>query len=1179
MVAAEHGRPNIVDEIIKSCTQRGEGTCALCCSMGDSSQSITDIRNSAKGKQKRMVAMKNKYGQTALMLAIENNHNEIAMSLLSLDISQLEHANRYGKTPLFVAIEGGNFEIARYIIDLVLAGKTLRPFHKIRIEKNGNTPMMFACMAKTTGHLDILTHILLNVRELDINATNKMGLCCFDWTLSSGNKCAMEAILDYSGFDFHYDLIERSLRTLCQNGHEDCVLFIFSRIRDRRNSRELKLKLLTTAWKNGMVRLATLYLMTNTSHAAIGTYWDMLNCPIESVFYNADELTNEEFLQRSIIMVAKTTGSLRLLFQCAALYKFHFDYLMIYLDRQKNGVAILNHYLPLLLKCLKIGLKKDSKSADESADLHGMYSESDIEAMGLSPEFKFFPKHLTDVIAVQKIVRITILLKKMSSNLHEKVDTDANLEVLEKLLLSIFNCNAFSKYTALEKFHEPHSYQNSIIRLAHAVDGGPLTELLKANISIATNSGNISPIIDQLFWGFLRDKSHYTSTEKRFGLLTRFRRARIHSTLLGFGKGNYIIPSSLSNIADLTSDMINIRYNPASMFFLEGLSRAVYFILVVVVALVSSLPHEVYLLTVVMIFSTLLYEFGEYQRDSLLPTFKLTLAKSYFSSKWNCLDLLGLSLNIAGVVIKFLNPNSTAPKAVYSVAIIFMSMSMLRYISAYEPVGHMVEVVFAQLIDILKFFVIFIFATLGFFIAMYSLAKTQPSGNFRSPSITIHTLFNSAFANYDYFDELFSDKENPYRRLSLILFMLYVLFSGVVLLNLVIARMSATHDKLDAVALQQWKSNRAKIMRTYLLLHERCPYSMLPPPFNIITAAIAFLAIPRLLWNRRHVMNSSSNTELVVTSFPGTFADIFLGAMMSFVAPIIEIVRAFVDVSWSWKFRLVLWFSIIYPLYTLSLLLEMTQLRTKIIFSKAAFCSQSFPIFYPEVTTAAASSSETCGVSHISVKVLRLKLDALSDQSCFPIVEVRLQNTAGVLEDSLFEGQAFRFIKSNLVFPVKQFDFAAKKLKLRIKVYHRNILTGNDEILCRLTVPSDLVLQWIANGRFEGHLPFDISHPKEITRWIEDGSTGGNTIQIVFKTNLNGDDNIETLFMHRENGFSSKPVSKRAHKVPQLQEDSSAKAKYASMRYVKNRLQNTLFSHSELRNLFDGVEEMVSSRI
>ena len=124
------------------------------------------------------------------------------------------------------------------------------------------------------------------------------------------------------------------------------------------------------------------------------------------------------------------------------------------------------------------------------------------------------------------------------------------------------------------------------------------------------------------------------------------------------------------------------------MFCLEGLSKAIYLSLLVSQAIGrEDTTAAFHFAIILMIAGTLLTELGEYQGDLIFPTFSIPMTITYFKSKWNCLDFVGLSLNIAGLVIEFHRPHSPVPKALYAVAIICVSLAMLRYISVYEPLG------------------------------------------------------------------------------------------------------------------------------------------------------------------------------------------------------------------------------------------------------------------------------------------------------------------------------------------------------------------------------------------------------------------------------------------------------------------------------------------------------------
>jgi hypothetical protein len=210
--------------------------------------------------------------------------------------------------------------------------------------------------------------------------------------------------------------------------------------------------------------------------------------------------------------------------------------------------------------------------------------------------------------------------------------------------------------------------------------------------------------------------------------------------------------------------------------------------------------------------------------------------------------------------------------------------------------------------------------------------------------------------------------------------------------------------------------------------------------------------------------------------------------------------------------------------------------------------------------------------SHISIKILRIKLESVQDENRVPIIEVRFQNIVTHFEESIYEeefGKTVRFIESTVKIPIDQMDFSAQDLKLRIRVYHRNLLTEHDDILSRLTVPSDTMRKWIANGRFEGKLDFDTStKPAGL----------GDHVQIVFKTIIQKPDNIESLFHIREKGFTcqaskivknKRSLSKAMKRATLGALGPSVRAKEASDKCVRNRQDNGISSHTELQTLFD----------
>lgn len=70
------------------------------------------------------------------------------------------------------------------------------------------------------------------------------------------------------------------------------------------------------------------------------------------------------------------------------------------------------------------------------------------------------------------------------------------------------------------------------------------------------------------------------------------------------------------------------------------------------------------------------------------------------------------------------------------------------------------------------------------------------------------------------FDSSYDDTaaRPPFITLTLIIVVVFVIVSNVVLLNLIIARMSAVHERIDAHSFQEWQLLRAVRTQRFLLL-------------------------------------------------------------------------------------------------------------------------------------------------------------------------------------------------------------------------------------------------------------------------------------------------------------------------------------------------------------------------
>lgn len=74
------------------------------------------------------------------------------------------------------------------------------------------------------------------------------------------------------------------------------------------------------------------------------------------------------------------------------------------------------------------------------------------------------------------------------------------------------------------------------------------------------------------------------------------------------------------------------------------------------------------------------------------------------------------------------------------------------------------------------------------------------------------------------FDNSFEDLaiRSPFVTLTLFIVVVFLIVSNVVLLNLIIARMSAAHERIDMHSFQEWQLLRAVRTERFLLLVRTC---------------------------------------------------------------------------------------------------------------------------------------------------------------------------------------------------------------------------------------------------------------------------------------------------------------------------------------------------------------------
>lgn len=99
------------------------------------------------------------------------------------------------------------------------------------------------------------------------------------------------------------------------------------------------------------------------------------------------------------------------------------------------------------------------------------------------------------------------------------------------------------------------------------------------------------------------------------------------------------------------------------------------------------------------------------------------------------------------------------------------------------------------------------------------------------------SLYSATLGGFDF--DVEGNEFDSINKLGVALLTVYVLGSSVLLLNLLVAQMSATYSRIADKSMQEWSFFIAKTVQQFILIEEKSPFAVLPAPFNIITSAIA----------------------------------------------------------------------------------------------------------------------------------------------------------------------------------------------------------------------------------------------------------------------------------------------------------------------------------------------------
>lgn len=385
------------------------------------------------------------------------------------------------------------------------------------------------------------------------------------------------------------------------------------------------------------------------------------------------------------------------------------------------------------------------------------------------------------------------------------------------------------------RMNQPASIKSEVVMQAEAFFEGPLCDCIRFDLTKMLSTAQVVTFVHSRFYGCLH--------------ICRELPVR-----------------SVSDLFQVRSGICSYRYAPYTMFFFEAGMKLVFATLVAVH--VSSLKRFdgeevcddsytkylffscsqggiarwewfIYLFTI----TSAIYELGEILHKSraaddmtdvmAAAQFRIISALSHVFDRWNMLDVL--TLLFIGIWSLYREASPGFSHASLNLAAITLCLATLRFYTLSQHAGQLMLMVFEILKDLRSFVLVLVSCLLGFGIVFRCLFSE--TAHYRAVQDTLLTLVDSALGEHEFGDFKGSSQEG----VGIGLMIFYKILVAVVILNLIVARMSATHDNINENSLEVWAKLQAVNTQQFTLLRERNLFCVLPAPLNVLSVAAGLI--------------------------------------------------------------------------------------------------------------------------------------------------------------------------------------------------------------------------------------------------------------------------------------------------------------------------------------------------
>jgi hypothetical protein len=255
--------------------------------------------------------------------------------------------------------------------------------------------------------------------------------------------------------------------------------------------------------------------------------------------------------------------------------------------------------------------------------------------------------------------------------------------------------------------------------------------------------------------------------------------------------------------------------------------------------------------------------------DGLWPN----LWTEYFNSVWNRNQFIAILLYLIGVVVDIWNPLQA--RNIHSAAFISFWFQVLNTLSVNRNMGPLIIAIFKMMNDIANWLIIFTVILVGFGGAMYSAVEAsigtvavctaelqEKTGCTEDRDLLQSSLGNNLLnlnfivrAYFQVFGEFELQESAEAGFYHMLLLMAFAMITNVLLVNLLIAMMGSTYEKVKGMAEVEW------MYQMYFTNFEYMVPNSFDAPFNVLK--IVFWTVPRkTFWFLRMGGHSKQNKDL-----------------------------------------------------------------------------------------------------------------------------------------------------------------------------------------------------------------------------------------------------------------------------------------------------------------------------